>query len=80
MTPLWLRVDRAPLTLARLPWRVALCRAQGVVRPAPAWPVRRDRRRAWRETLALLALLLVATAVASDGWWLLNRLEGLWRW
>jgi hypothetical protein len=79
LQPLWVRVDRPSLTLARLPWRVALYRAQGIVRPAPAWPVRRDRRRAWRETLALLAWLLAATAAASVGWLALDRLEAFWR-
>jgi hypothetical protein len=79
LQPLWLRVDRPSLTLAELPWRVALYCAQAVVRPAPAWPVRRDHRRAWRETLALLAWLLAATAAASAGWWGLDLLESFWR-
>jgi hypothetical protein len=79
MTPLWLRVDRAPLTLAELPWRVALYRAQGVVRPAPSWPIQAQRRRAWRETLGLAAWLLAATAAASVGWWGLDVFEGFWR-
>jgi hypothetical protein len=77
MQPLWLRVDRPSLTLARLPWRVALYNAQGIVRPAPAWPNR--RLRAWSETLALLALLLAGTAAATAGWLVLNGIEGLWR-
>jgi hypothetical protein len=77
MTPLWLRVDRPSLTLARLPWRVALCRAQGVVRPAPSWPNR--RLRAWRETLGLAAWLVAATAAATVGWWGLDVLEGFCR-
>ena len=79
LQPLWLRVDRPSLTLARLPWRVALYRAQVVVRPAPAWPVRRDRRRAWREMLALLVLFLVTLAAASVGWLALDHLEAFWR-
>jgi hypothetical protein len=77
MQPLWLRVDRPSLTLARLPWRVALYSVQGVVRPAPSWPNR--RLRAWRETLGLVAWLLAAIAAASVGWLALDRLEAFWR-
>jgi hypothetical protein len=79
MQPLWLRVDRPSLTLARLPWRVALYRAQGIVRPAPSWPTRCGRGRPWREALALLALVLAGTAAATAGWLVLNGIEGLWR-
>jgi hypothetical protein len=77
MQPLWLRVDRPSLTLARLPWRVALYSAQSIVRPAPAWPNR--RLRAWHETLGLVAWLLAATAAASVVWLGLDVFEGLWR-
>jgi hypothetical protein len=77
MQPLWLRVDRPSLTLARLPWRVALYSAQGIVRPAPSWPTRCGRT--WREAIALLALLLAGTAAATAGWLVLNGIEGLWR-